>query len=82
MANLNNFDARAVEPIAEFEPIPAGKYLTAISTSEMKDTKNGNGSYLELEFAVLEGQYKGRKLWARLNLKNPWSAPGKLSQSL
>ena len=71
MANLSGFDARTVEPTANFEPIPAGRYLAAISASEMKSTKNGNGSYLELEFAVLEGEFKGRKLWARLNLENP-----------
>ena len=81
MANLNNFDARTVEPIAEFEPIPAGKYLAAISSSEMKNTKNGNGSYLELEFTVLEDQYKGRKLWARLNLKNPNATTVKIARS-
>lgn len=42
-----------------------------ISASDMKDTKSGNGRYLELEFTVLEGEFKGRKLWARLNLENP-----------
>ena len=71
MANLNNFDARTVEPTVDFEPIPASKYLAAITASQMKSTKSGNGSYLELEFAVLEGDCKGRKLWARLNLDNP-----------
>ncbi len=71
MAHLNNFDANTVEPLAAFDPIPAGKYLAAITESEMKPTKNGAGHYLELTFDVLEGQYKGRKLWTRLNLDNP-----------
>ena len=71
MADLNGFDARTVEPTADFEPIPAGKYLAVITDSEMKPTKNGTGSYLELTFQVIEGQYKGRLLWARLNLDNP-----------
>ena len=71
MADLNGFDARTVEPTADFEPIPAGKYLAVITDSEMKPTKNGNGSYLELTFQVIEGEYKGRLLWARLNLDNP-----------
>ena len=45
--------------------------MAAIVESEMKPTKSGNGNYLELVFAILDGQYKGRKVWARLNLYNP-----------
>jgi hypothetical protein len=71
MANLNGFDARQVEPAADFEPLPAGKYVAAITASEVKDTKSGSGSYLELTFQVVEGPHKGRNLWARLNLDNP-----------
>lgn len=70
MANLNGFNAAQIEPSQDFEPIPAGKYLAVITESEMKPTKNGNGQYLEMTFQVLEGPYKGRKVWARLNLHN------------
>jgi len=66
MANLNGFDANQVEPTASFEPLPAGKYLAAVTGSQMKPTKNGDGSYLELEFTVLEGEHKDRKIWDRL----------------
>ena len=71
MANLNGFNAANVDPATDFEPIPAGKYLAIISNSEMKPTKNGSGTYLELTFQVIEGQYKNRLLWSRLNLSNP-----------
>ena len=71
MANLNGFDARTVEPTADFEPIPAGKYLAAITASEMKVTKKGDGSYLQLEFTVLDGDCKGRKVWDRLCINHP-----------
>lgn len=69
---------------SNFDPIPAGKYIAAITESEMKPTKNGNGRYLEMTFGILDGQYKGRKVWARLNLDNPNAtavriARGKLS---
>lgn len=70
MANLN-FDANQVEPNAGFDPIPADKYIAMVTGSEMKPTKNGDGSYLELEFTVLEGQYKDRKVWDRLCLNHP-----------
>ena len=42
MANLNGFNASEIEPTSNFEPLPAGKYLAAITESEMKPTKNGN----------------------------------------
>ena len=71
MANLQGFNAQEVDPATTFEPIPAGKYIAAITASEMKPTKSGAGNYLELTFQVLEGDYKGRILWARLNLDNP-----------
>jgi hypothetical protein len=69
MANLN-FNANEVDPKDVFDPIPAGKYLAIISDSGMKDTKNGTGKYLEFTFQVVEGEFKGRLLWSRLNLEN------------
>jgi hypothetical protein len=71
MANLNGFNANNVDPATDFEPIPAGKYLAVITGSEMKPTKNGSGAYLELTFQVIDGPYKNRLLWSRLNLDNP-----------
>ncbi|MFQ5732749.1 MAG: DUF669 domain-containing protein [Planctomycetaceae bacterium] len=70
MATLN-FNAHEVEPSTDFEPIPAGKYLAVITESEFKPTKSGNGSYLQFTFEILDGEHKGRHLWARLNLDNP-----------
>ncbi len=70
MANLNGFNANEVDPNVGFEPIPAGKYLAVITESEMKPTKAGTGSYLQLTFQVVDGECKGRLLWARLNLDN------------
>ena len=71
MADLGNFNAHDVSPTTDFEPLAAGKYLAVITDSEMKPTKSGNGSYLELTFQVIEGPFKGRLLWSRLNLDNP-----------
>lgn len=71
MADLRGFDANQVQPTTDFEPVPAGKYLAAITDSEMKPNKAGTGQYLQLTFEILEGNCKGRRLWARLNLDNP-----------
>lgn len=65
-----NFDATQVEPDAGFEVYPAGWYNAAIDESEMKPTKDGAGQYLQLRLNILDGQYAGRKLFARLNLRN------------
>ena len=70
MGNLAGFDASQVEEMKEFSAIPEGDYIAIITGSEEKTTKNGNGRYLQLNIEVLDGQYKGRKLWARLNLWN------------
>jgi len=81
MANLGHFNANEVEPTTSFDPVPAGKYLAAITESEMKPTKNGNGSYLQLTFTILEGEYKNRVLWARLNLNNANATAVKIARS-
>ena len=71
MADLSGFDANQVEPSTDFDPVPAGKYLAVIIDSEEKANKAGTGSYLQLTFQVIDGPFKSRMLWARLNLDNP-----------
>jgi hypothetical protein len=81
MANLSGFDANRVEPSADSDPLPAGKYLAVITESEMKPTKAGTGQYLQLTFEILDGQFKGRKVWARLNLANSNETTVKIAQA-
>ncbi len=81
MADLRGFNANSVEPSDSFDPIPAGEYLCVITASEEKPTKAGTGSYLELEFEVIDGPYKGRKLWDRLNLNNPSEVAVKIARA-
>ena len=68
IAGLYNPDA---ETQADIAPLPSGEYLAHITDSDMKPTKKNDGEYLELEYTVIEGDCKGRKVWARLNLDNP-----------
>ncbi|MBN8645597.1 MAG: DUF669 domain-containing protein [Planctomycetes bacterium] len=70
MATLNNFDANQVDPSVALDPLPAGKYLAVVSESELKPTKTGGGKYLQLTFQIIDGEFKGRLVWARLNLEN------------
>jgi len=70
MAQLHNFNANEVEPMRNFDPLPAGQYVAMIVASEEKTSQNGH-RFVTLEFEILEGQYKGRKLWVNLNLYHP-----------
>lgn len=76
-----NFNAHQVEPQEAFDPLPAGEYLCIIVGSEQKPTRSGNGFYLELEFEVIDGPHKGRKLWDRLNLNNPSDMAVKIARA-
>lgn len=81
MANLGNFNANDVEPATEFQAIPAGKYLAVITDSEVRPNKSATGSYLQLTFQIIEGEYKNRFLWARLNLDNPNATAVKIARA-
>ncbi len=80
MANLGNFNANEVDPSVVFDPVPAGKYIAALTASEMKSTKKADGSYLELEFTIIEGDCQGRKVWDRLCLNHPNSQTVKIAR--
>ena len=71
MANLSGFDASQVPEQQEFTALPEGQYVVIATASEMKPTKNGTGEFLQFTWEVVDGPMKGRKLWSRLNLKNP-----------
>ena len=81
MAVLKGFNANDVDPTTDFDPIPAGKYVAVITASEVKPNKAGTGSYLQFTFQVIEGEFKNRILWARLNLDNPNETAVKIARS-
>lgn len=81
MADLRGFDANKVEPTTAFDPLPAGKYLAVITASEMKPNKAATGRFLELCFTIVEGEYRNRTLWTRLNLENPNELAMKIAQA-
>lgn len=71
MALIGHFDATQVAPREDLSPIPVGEYVVQITDSDVKPTKSGNGHRLELTFEVMDGEYKGRKVFEGLNLDNP-----------
>ena len=72
MANLGQvFDSDQHDDIDGFDPIPPNWYNVSITASEIKDTKAGKGKYIQLEHTVIDGEFKGRKIWNLINHINP-----------
>lgn len=69
MASIN-FNVSEITPAQEYKPLPEGKYEVVIADSDVKATRSGTGTYIQLEFEVVSGEYKGRKLWGRYNIEN------------
>ena len=74
MAFLNeeyNVNELPVGNGGNFDPLPAGWYSAAISQSELKDTKAGNGQYIKLRYDITGPTHQGRVVFGNLNIKNP-----------
>jgi Protein of unknown function (DUF669). len=80
MASLN-FNASTVPPQENFAPIPAGNYIAVIVDSEIKPTKNNSGTVAAFTWKVLDGQFAGRKLFGRINIRNANSEAERIGQS-
>lgn len=70
LPNVFNPSAPGQEGVGDFTAIDPGDYVAHIIKSEMKQTKNGQGQYLELMWQIVQGDNTGRNLWTRLNLVN------------
>jgi hypothetical protein len=57
--------------VDSFDTLPEGSYLVVAKAGELKSTKAGDGKYIKVELEVIDGQYKGRKLWNMFNVQNP-----------
>jgi hypothetical protein len=64
------FDASQVAPQTGFDPVPAGWYNVMVDEAEMKPTRDGAGTRLNVRYVVLDGQYQGRKVYHGLNLQH------------
>ena len=75
MANLSdlNYDPSKVEDVGEgnFRCIPPGIYNVVIVDSLLRETKAGNGKYLEITYQIIEGREVGQTVKERINVVNP-----------
>lgn len=66
-----SFDTSGVEKReSNYELLPLGWYTAQISESSVVSLKSGNGQAIKLTFDILSGQYRGRKVWAQLNVRH------------
>jgi len=66
----NGFDPNSVEPADDFDVLPPGKYPVLIESADGRPTKNGQGFGVNLQFSILDGQFKGRKLFKWINIQH------------
>ena len=76
-----HFDASTVAPQASTGPVPAGTYLTQIIESDVAPLKSGKGTGLKLTFEIIDGQYKGRRIWENLNIEHENEETQRIAQS-
>lgn len=69
MASIN-FNPATVEPAKPLEPIPSGKYAAMMTDSDCKPNSKGTGLRMPVTFQILDGEFKGRKVFDGLNIQH------------
>ena len=64
------FNTPAEKESEEFRPIPVGDYRLLVEGSAYKATKTGTGHFMEVRMSVIDGPFKGRKVFDRFNIQN------------
>lgn len=76
-----SFDTNTVEKRENnYELLPAGWYTAQVIESEIVKLASGNGQALKLTLEVLQDGYRGRKVWARLNVQHSNSVAETIAQ--
>lgn len=76
-----SFDATNVQPSTSFGPLPAGTYIAQIVDSDVKPNKSGTGRYLALQFEILDGEFKNRRVFANLTVEHQNQQAQQIGQS-
>lgn len=71
MANLGQrYERETLPENQSFEPIPSGWYLATVTSSDVKQTKDGTGVYIDLQFTVVGPDHAGRIVFEKINIRN------------
>lgn len=79
MANLNydENDQEVIDP-SRFTPLPAGKYEAMIIESDTKPCQTAPMDQLVLVWQIIGGEYAGRKIYDRINMRQEGTDMGTL----
>lgn len=70
MAFIGDFKRDSLPKGEGFTPVPAGWYIVTISGSEVKETKDGTGTYIKLVLDIQGPSHAGRKIFSNINIRN------------
>ena len=66
----------STEAAGEFGPVPRGEYVCRVTKGELESSRSNRTPGYKVEFTILDGDFKGRKLWL-----DCWLTPAALAQS-
>jgi hypothetical protein len=76
-----HFDASTVAPQQSYNPVPAGVYLAHVTDSSINPLKSGKGTGMKLTLEILDGEFKGRKVFENLNVQHENAETQSIAQS-
>jgi len=65
------FNGTNQEAMDDFSVIPVGYYNAQVVKSDVVPTKAKTGTRMNLQFKIIDGDYKGRIIFAGYNITNP-----------
>lgn len=66
-----SFDVSDLPASQGYGIIPTGWYSATITKAEVKQTKAGDGEYINICYSITGPTYQGRTVWGNINVKNP-----------
>jgi hypothetical protein len=71
MGNLSSiFDGMGTKPENDYSPLPEGNYKVEIVKADVKETKDGTGNYINVQYKVVDGPCANRVFFGMVNIKN------------
>lgn len=66
MIDLSNVEM----PEKSYGVVPAGEYVVSLAEATIKETKSGDGEYINAKFQIKGPEHEGRFLFQMFNIKN------------
>lgn len=65
----------------ELKPLATGDYNVAVKEADLKDTASKTGQLIKVVFEILDGDFKGRKIFKNFNVLNKSAEAQAIGQS-